>query len=182
MAGAFAALLGLGACDGDNLFDDGARGGEGPPVIESVLVPLDVQPGSTLDVKVRARAPAGLQRVDVRFRGAVEADRSSPFDGSRTDTVTAELSVNVPATVEGTVITVEVTATDKLGRTGAPVTATVNIASSGLPSGSRESLAPLFLHLAVNGPADGSPAACEGRRSLFTENGRRCSKDPEILS
>ena len=87
----------------------------GAPVILSLTTPTDsTRGGRTLDVRVVARGIRPLTRIDVRFRGAVDADRSITISPERLD-VTQDVSVQIPLDVADTTLTISATATDVTG-------------------------------------------------------------------
>lgn len=138
LSGTFAAaflasVLALAACEGDNLFSDGASGraSAGPPVIASIDAPASIDEGQRLDVRIKAIAPAGMQQVVVRFRRALNDDQTFAFDGTRVDTVTVDASVTIPRPALDSNLIIDVFATDRLGRASAIASATVSITPSG---------------------------------------------------
>jgi|GEM_PF-664001 len=87
----------------------------GAPAILSLTTPTDsTRGGRTLDVRVVARGIRPLTRIDVRFRGAVDADRSITISPERLD-VTQDVSVQIPLDVADTTLTISATATDVTG-------------------------------------------------------------------
>ena len=135
-AACFAAVLVLAACEGDNLFSGGPQGGLGQtaPKVGAIDAPASVAEGSRLDVRVKAIAPAGMDKIDVRFRRGATGEQSITITGNRTDTVTADASVNVPTTVNDSVIVVEAFATDRTGRVSEVLSRTVRVESRTLPT------------------------------------------------
>src|SRR5688500_16259465 len=67
-----ASVIGLAACEGDNLFGDSTT----TQPRASVSGPATVEPGDTFQVRVDAFAPRGVARVDISLRGAVNRDTS----------------------------------------------------------------------------------------------------------
>ncbi|HUF51266.1 MAG TPA: hypothetical protein VMN60_10555 [Longimicrobiales bacterium] len=130
---ALAAVLVFAACDGDNLFSgSGTRLGAGPPVVASVAAPESVAEGGRLDVRIKAIAPRGMTRIDVRFRRGVNAEQEFTFE-NRTDSVTVDASIDVPADAADSVIVVEAFATDQTGRVSDVVSRTIRIIDSTPP-------------------------------------------------
>jgi hypothetical protein len=129
-AAAAAALCTVGlmaACDGDNMFSGSAeRLSQGPPAVTAINVPSSIGEGARLDVRVRAIAPAGLTRVDIRYRGAVNEDQSFTFE-SRRDTVVVDASLQLPAQLQDSVLRVEAFATDLLGRVSEVAVRTIQV-------------------------------------------------------
>jgi hypothetical protein len=126
--------LGVAACDGDNLFSGGGRGvGQGPPLVTSITVPDRIGEGQQLDIRLRAVAPQGLTLVTVRFRRAVVAERTFEV-ATRTDTVTLDFSLQIPAEVPDTVLVIEAFATDQFGRVSEIASRTVNVFDTSAPS------------------------------------------------
>jgi hypothetical protein len=133
-----AAVVGLGACEGDNLFSGGPSGGvnnpQGPPRVISIEAPAIVPEGGRLDIRVKAIAPAGMTAMTVRFRRAVDADQTPTITVGRTDTVTVDVSLAIPSTVSDSVLIVSATATDAQGRVSDVLTDTVRVESRTLPN------------------------------------------------
>jgi hypothetical protein len=131
-----ATVLVLAACEGDNLFSGDTVGGVGGPTgaprVTSIAAPTSVPEGGTLDVRVKAIAPGGMKDVTVQFRRGVVASQSVARTG--TDTVTVDVSVAVPATVQDSVIEVRAFATDAQDRVSEVLTATVRVESRTLPN------------------------------------------------
>jgi hypothetical protein len=128
------AAAALAACDGDNLFtgDTGIRV-DGPPQITAIILPAEAVEGQQLDIRLKALAPRGLAKVNVRFRRGVVAERE--FDGGmRTDTATFDFSLPVPAQALDTVLSVEAWATDRTGRVGEIVARTLRIRITAAPA------------------------------------------------
>jgi hypothetical protein len=129
-AAAAAALFTVGlmaACDGDNMFSGSAeRLNQGPPAVTAISVPSSINEGARLDVRVRAIAPAGLTRIDIRYRGAVNEDQSFTFE-SRRDTVVVDASLQLPAQLQDSVLRVEAFATDLLGRVSDVAVRTIQV-------------------------------------------------------
>jgi hypothetical protein len=112
-----ALLLGLSGCDGDNLFsgERPARLVDGPPQITSLVLPPNAPEGQQIDFRLKALAPRGLDKVTVRYRRAVVA-QIELSGNMRTDTVTFDFSLQMPAQAADTVLVLEVFASDQSGR------------------------------------------------------------------
>jgi hypothetical protein len=129
-----AAGVALSGCDGDNMFG-GASGrlADGPPRITSITVPDEVAEGQQLDIRIKALAPRGMSRMTVRYRRAVVDERE--FDGSlRTDTVTFDLSLQVPAQALDTVLVIDAFVADQSGRVSDIVTRNVRVRVTSAPN------------------------------------------------
>ncbi|MEO5509101.1 MAG: hypothetical protein ABIV28_04620 [Longimicrobiales bacterium] len=129
-----ALLLGLAACEGDNLFNGGSRGIGGPPVVTSVVAPTTAREGDKVDVRVKAIGRRGIVKIDVRFRGAVNVDKSIVVEPSSPDTVTVDVSVDLPAAANDSTLRIEATATDQFGGVSEIVARTVRITDSSAPN------------------------------------------------
>jgi DNA-binding beta-propeller fold protein YncE len=111
-----AAGLGLSACNGDNLFSGGTgRLIDGPPLVIQVSLPDDAPEGQQVDIRLRAFAPRGLDKVTVRYRRAVIGEVE--LNGNmRTDTVTFDFSLLMPPQAADTLLVIETFASDQSGR------------------------------------------------------------------
>jgi hypothetical protein len=132
------ALLGLSlltACDGDNLFTGNppASSFGGPPVVASISAAPAIDEGGRLDVRVKAIAPAGMASIQIRYRRAVDEEQTYPT-ASRTDTVTVDAILQLPAEVKDSVLVIEVYATDLAGRVSEILSRTVQVIDRSAPS------------------------------------------------
>lgn len=131
-AAVLAASVVLGGCDGDNLFGGGGTIQRGEPVVTSVTAPAIASKGTSIDVRVRAVAPSGLELVTIRYSGVIDDEIERPFV-SETDTVTINLSVAIPSQTADSLLVIEAFATDAGGRESPIVTDTVRIVDAGGP-------------------------------------------------
>jgi DNA-binding beta-propeller fold protein YncE len=132
VAAALAAVLG--ACGGDNMFSGpNAKLAQTPPVVSAIEAPQAVGEGDSLKIIVRAFAPLGIAKIDIRFRGAVTTERSLIVD-SRSDTASVATAIQVPAEVQDTTILVEATVTDKFERVSDVLVRTVRVLDTSAPS------------------------------------------------
>jgi hypothetical protein len=118
-------VLGLGACEGDNLFRGTPPVTDGPPQVTQLLVPATARTAEEIPVLVRANARRGLDEVIVRYRGALDTDQNFGFQFG-TDSATVNTSVEIFTRVDSLLI-VQAVAYDLAGRSSAPVTDTVFI-------------------------------------------------------
>jgi hypothetical protein len=131
-AAAVVAICATAACEGDNLFSGGTGGTLGPPVVTSVIAPAMINAGDPLDLRVRAVAPGGLTRIDIRYRRAVVRDTAFSFQ-SRRDTVTLDASLQLPVQVPDSIVVVEIFATDASGHVSDVLSRTIRVLP--LPAG-----------------------------------------------
>ncbi len=123
----------------------------GTPEILSFTASTAPRAGQRFDVRVVARGSRPLTRIDVKFRGAVNADQSIAVSPPRTD-VTQDAFVDIPLIVQDTQITVLATATDASGSVSniatlrfsvadiTEPTVTLNVSPASAPSGSTVSI------------------------------------------
>jgi hypothetical protein len=104
------------------------------PVLLSLEVPDSIAEGMRLDPVVRAHAPAGLSRVELRYRRALDLEQTYPVTPARTDTVTVFATVQLPDTVRDSLLVITAIATDQLGRHSEPVSRTVRVTSRTAPA------------------------------------------------
>lgn len=98
-----------------------------PAILSLTTIPEDsTRGGRTLDVRVVARGIRPIARIDVRFRGAVDADRSITINPERLD-VTQDVSVQIPLEVADTTLTISATATDVTGAISPITTRTIRV-------------------------------------------------------
>jgi hypothetical protein len=127
-------VLGLAACEGDNLFQNGGTQAiGGPPVIASVTAPETVREGDRVDVRVKAIGRRGITKIDVRFRGAANEDQSIPVSPTSSDTVTVDVTLQLAAAASDSVLRIEVTATDQFGGVSEIASRTVRVTDSSAP-------------------------------------------------
>jgi hypothetical protein len=99
-----------------------------PPVILSLTpTSASARGGQRFDVRVIARGSRPLTRIDLRFRGAVDADQVITVTPNRND-VTADAFVDIPLVVRDTQMTVFATATDAAGAVSAIASFRVTVA------------------------------------------------------
>lgn len=124
----------LGACDGSNLFS-GETGviQQGPPLVTSIVAPASIDEGATLDVRIKAIAPRGMDVVTVRYRRALNDEVQRSFQG-RSDTVTVDATIAVPAEAADSILVIEAFASDVAGRVSPVVSHTVRIIDSSAPN------------------------------------------------
>ncbi|CAN5815328.1 hypothetical protein BH23GEM9_BH23GEM9_15190 [soil metagenome] len=132
------ALIGLGmltACDGDNLFTGNppSHVTGGAPVVASISVPDAIDEGGRLDIRVKAIAPGGMASVQIRYRRAVNEEQAFPT-ASRTDTVTVDAILQLPAQVQDSFLTIEAFATDQGGRVSEVVSRTIRVIDKSAPA------------------------------------------------
>ncbi|MGQ0815917.1 MAG: hypothetical protein ACT4O1_15915 [Gemmatimonadota bacterium] len=96
----------------------------GPPVIVSVNGPDSLALGSTTTLNIRAFGSRRVAQLDVTLRGAVNEDRTIPVVPAQND-VTVPLSVQIPASVNDTVLRVGIVARDVSGLSSFPVSVLV---------------------------------------------------------
>ena len=126
-----AIALAVGACEGDNLFENGgAIDVGGSPVITSLTADGTVRAGESVTVRVQAIGRAGINGIDVVVSGAATADRFIAVDPPRADTVSVTVSVTIPDPAPSLQLRVDATATDEGGRTSAVKTITVPVLQS----------------------------------------------------
>lgn len=86
----------------------------GPPVVTSVSGPTGVRPGDAVTLRVNAFGARRLTRIDVSARGAITRDTSVLVSPPR-NSVSQDLIFQIPAAVQDTLITFNVTAQDEAG-------------------------------------------------------------------
>jgi hypothetical protein len=133
-----AAVLALSAttlygCAGDNLFSGpNAKLSQVPPVVTGIEAPFAVAEGGRLDVRVTVFAPVGTSKIDIRFSRAVTGEQSFTID-SRADTASATAVLQIPAEALDSILVIDATATDKLGRVSEVLSRTVRISDTSAP-------------------------------------------------
>ena len=135
-AAAVVLALGIGACEGSNLFE---RGGAidvgGNPVITSLTSDGTATEGELVSVRVKALGRSGISAINVEFSGAVTEDRVIEIDPPDADTVSVTVSVTIPDPAPELQLRVSATAIDEAGRTSAVKSITVPILqSAGVPA------------------------------------------------
>ncbi|HSJ10222.1 MAG TPA: hypothetical protein VK928_09920, partial [Longimicrobiales bacterium] len=128
---ALACLLVLAGCDGDNLFEGGSIS-QGPPRVLNIEAPESVTEGNPVTVRVSVQASRGVASVQLDASGAAESSQSSQVEGGPTD-ATVTFTVNVPAVVTDTTLTLRVTAFDRTGRASEVQLRTVAVRRRGGP-------------------------------------------------
>lgn len=117
----------LSACEGDNLFSgDSGVIQQGPPLITQIDAPAAVDEGTFLDVRIKAIAPRGMDRVTVRYRGAINDEVERLFQGNA-DTVTVDVTIAVPSESVDSVLVIQAFATDIAGRVSGVSADTIRI-------------------------------------------------------
>lgn len=123
----------LSACEGDNLFSgDTAVIQHGPPLITSIDAPATIDEGATLDVRIKAIAPRGMEAVTVRYRRAINSEVKRSFLG-QPDTVTVDASIAVPSETADSILIVQAFATDIGGRVSSIATDTIRVINQFVP-------------------------------------------------
>jgi hypothetical protein len=102
----------------------------GSPQIISVTSVDTISPGSTVDFRVTASSLRQIQRINFSFRNAVVRDTFVTVSPPATNT-TQDLSLTVPGNVTDTILTVRITAIDRVGGTSAVFTKTLRVRSGG---------------------------------------------------
>jgi predicted RNA-binding protein with TRAM domain len=126
--------LTLAACAGDNLFEgNSGQSSGGIPTVTSVTAPAQSLEGRTVDVRVKAIGRRGITEITVRFRGAVNEERTIDIDPASTDTVTQDLSVAIPLAPADSVLHIDVTAKDQFGSISGVASRTVAITKAAGP-------------------------------------------------
>lgn len=114
-------LLGLGACDGRNLFQPVTD----PPTIIALTAPPTADLGQPMLVSVRAVGVAPLDSLVITVEGGgIETDLSIEFEEEELD-VTRSIEFQVPTSVDASLLTVRVVAVDQAGNRSAPRNAAV---------------------------------------------------------
>jgi hypothetical protein len=120
------AVIGLGACEGDNLFKNNPPVADGPPVIKSLLVPESVVfEGDVIPVQVEAVARRGLAEVEIQYRGALNTDQRFGYELG-TDSVVINTFVEVFQR-QDSLLVVTAFARDISGRISASLSDTVRV-------------------------------------------------------
>jgi hypothetical protein len=88
----------------------------GPPTVSNLLAPAIVQAGTLVSVRVSAFGARNISQIDLVTAGAVAKDTSVAVFPPRTN-VTQDIVLNVPSSVQDTVILLAVSARDELGAT-----------------------------------------------------------------
>jgi hypothetical protein len=130
-AAALAVALAIGACEGDNLFENGgAIDVGGGPVVTSLTSDGSAREGESVTVRVKAVGRGGINAINVVFSGAATATRSVVVDPPNADTVSVTVSVNIPDPAPSAQLRVDATASDDGGRTSAVKTLTIPVLDS----------------------------------------------------
>ncbi|MCI0432401.1 MAG: hypothetical protein L0271_01950 [Gemmatimonadetes bacterium] len=99
----------------------------GPPVVTSVSAPAGVRAGERINIDVRAFGARRIARLDLSARGAVTTDTSIVL-ANAVSSVNELIILQIPNTVEDTLIALSVQAVDLIGGMSAPRTALVPFA------------------------------------------------------
>ena len=119
------AAVGIGACEGANLFKGEDPVSATPPEILQIIAPSSMTAPGTVNVEVRAVAERGMDEVLIQYTGALADDQPYGFDGE-TGVVTVESSLDIETAADSLLI-LRVTATDIGGRTSAAVFDTIRV-------------------------------------------------------
>jgi len=87
----------------------------GGPVVTRIEVPAQVAEGARIDIRLRAFAPRGLSELVVRYRGAVNDEETFEVSPARSDTVVIDATLQLPALVTDSVLTIEAFGRDQAG-------------------------------------------------------------------
>lgn len=120
-----ALVLGIGACEGSNLFEGEDPVSATPPEILQVTAPFSVTVPTTVQVEIRAIAERGLDEVLVQYSGALTDDQPFGFDG-QTSVVTINSTLDIDTALDSLLI-LRVTATDVGGRSSDAVLDTIRV-------------------------------------------------------
>ncbi|MBI4408367.1 MAG: hypothetical protein HY561_01585 [Gemmatimonadetes bacterium] len=123
----------LGACEGDNLFGGREDGGGGAPQVTSLTVPDSIRGGDVLDIRITAAAPLKVAKFTVAFRRALLKDTTVTVATPLTE-VTQDVSIIVPDTARDSLLVINVTATDQVGKVSEIRSDTVRVRDASAPS------------------------------------------------
>ncbi|HET9985552.1 MAG TPA: Ig-like domain-containing protein [Longimicrobiales bacterium] len=101
----------------------------GPEIVSFTTTSDTVVAGKTLDFRVQARSPRKVASFKVSTRGAVVTDQTVAVAPPRTD-VTQDISLPIPASVQDSVLTLQVSAIDGGGTPSVVRTRTIFIPTS----------------------------------------------------
>lgn len=119
------AAVGIGACEGANLFKGEDPVSATPPEILQIIAPASMNVPGTVNVEIRAVAERGMDEVLVQYSGALTDDQPYGFDGE-TGVVTVNSSLTIDNAADSLLI-LRVTATDIGNRTSAAVFDTIRV-------------------------------------------------------
>lgn len=109
-----ACALGIGACEGPNLFTGPATTVAEGPVVLALIVPESVRPNEVLEVEIQAAGPRGIRAVDVTLIEDAVRERTLTIDPPELD-VSRIAEFQLPATITRSVVVVRVEVEDERG-------------------------------------------------------------------
>src|SRR5690606_32123710 len=102
-------------------------GRAGGPVVDTIQVPAQVLEGARVDIRVRAIAPRGLSSIELRYRGAVNAEEKFEISPVRSDAVIIDAILQLPAEIADSILTIEAIGRDQAGGVSEVTRVTVRI-------------------------------------------------------
>jgi hypothetical protein len=119
----FCGALVLGACEGENLFDNQSNPFVEPRV--EVFAPDFAMAGDTVIVSLTATAALNVQRIAVVLRGAVNKD--TLISTGQVRTASAAVKIGVPSLPPSNIVLIAAQAADQSGRLSRQVADTIQV-------------------------------------------------------